>query len=168
MILGTFYETIMHRITSKMPDVKHFDMYFGQDLPDEEGKVQPFIRPAVFFEYNPIEWVSLGNKKQAADITFKLRLFADVIQEIAKNQTPAIRNLGHKHLIMLDNMHYHMQGFSGDGFNSISRIGLDPYRPNGIMMGHDMTFKTRLTDTAAMHELVAGAPAEATTISPDA
>lgn len=164
MILSQFYEAILHRISSKVPTIKHFDMYFGQDLPDEEGKEQPFLKPALFLEFEPIDWQTLGVKKQSADIVFKLRLIADVIQEIAKNQTPAIRNLGHKHLKELDEIFYHLQGFSGDGFGTISRIGLDPYKPNGIMMGHDLKFKTRLTDVAAMVELVPATPAEATTL----
>jgi hypothetical protein len=151
MILSTFYEAIMARLTTKIPEIKHFDMYFGQYESDNEELSLPFPRPAVLFEYDPQEWGSTGNKKQSSDASFSLHVLSDVPQEISKSTDVQIRNLGHEHLQMLDNVFYHLQGFNGPGFGSISRTGLLPYGAQGLLMVHILRFKTRLTDDAAIH-----------------
>ncbi len=165
MILNAFYEAIMERLTSKIVAIKHFDLYYGQDEPQEEETELPFLRPAILFEYDPMEWESLGNKKQATEASFNLHIISDVIQEVDKRTAPAIRTLGHAHLQLLDDVFYWMSGFNGNGFNSISRTGIDPYKPNGIMIKHVMKFKTRLTDVAAVRTLIEATPVqEITTI----
>lgn len=154
MIITEFYEAIMARVKTNVPEIKHFDLYFRQDEEvDEKGEL-PFLRPAVLFEYDPIDWETLGNKKKAANITFNLHVISDVIQEVDMRSTVPIRNKGHEHLQNIDKIDYWMQGFSGTNFNSIGSLGIMPYQPNGMMIKHIMKFRTRLTNDAAKHILV--------------
>lgn len=164
MILNTFYEAIMERLTSNISGIKHFDLYYGQDEPQEEETELPFLRSAVLFEYEPMDFESLGNKKQAVEASFNLHVISDVIQEVDKRTSPTIRNLGHSHLQLLDDVFFWMHGFNGTGFNSISRTGLDPYKPNGMMIKHILKFKTRLTDVAAVRTFIPATPKQEITI----
>lgn len=164
MILNATYEAIMARLMTNITEIKHFDIYFAQDEPNEDESEATFNRPAILFEYDPQEWQSLGNRKQASEATFSLHIISDVIQEVDSGSTPTIRNLGHAHLALLDKVSKWMIGFNGSGFNSISRTGLDAYKPNGQMIKHVMKFKTRLTDVAAVKTLTPATPTQETTI----
>jgi hypothetical protein len=149
MILNYFYEQIMARLLATAPEIKHIDLYFKQDEPSEEETELPFSRPAVLFEYIPFDYETLGNKKKAADIQFRLHVISDVIQEVDNKTSPTIRNLGHAHLALLDKIDKNLQGFNGVNFGSIGSVGFEPYQPNGQMIKHIPIFKTRLTNTTA-------------------
>lgn len=164
MILNTTYEAIMARLMTNISEIKHFDIYFAQDEPNEDESEATFNRPAILFQYDPIEWESMGNRKQGAEVGFSLHILQDVIQEVDSTSSPTIRNLGHAHLALLDKVSKWMIGFNGTGFNSISRTGLDTYKPYGEVIKHVMKFKTRLTDVAAVKTLVPATPTQETTI----
>ena len=154
MILNHFYEAIMARIKDEVPEVKHFDLYFRQDEDlDDKGEL-PFLRPAVLFEFDPMDYETLGNKKKSANAGFKLHVISDVVQEADMRTAPAIRTKGHQHLELIDKLDCNLQGFSGLNFNSIGSVGIMPYQPNGMMIKHVMAFKTRLINTAAMHATI--------------
>lgn len=152
MILSNFYEAILTRLTTKIADIKHFDLFFNQYMQeDEEEDANAFLRPAVFFEYNPKQWDTLGNKKQESTATFSLHVVSDVIQEVDKRTAPLIRGKGYEHLQLLDKIVYYLQGFNGTGFGSITRTGDRPYATaHGQMIVHIIEFRVRLTDVAAM------------------
>ena len=160
MILSLFYEAILTRLITNIPELKHFDIYFGQDEKTQEEDEFPFNCPAIFFEWESLPFESVGQKKQQAPGAFKLHILSDVIQEVSNKEGKAIRNKGHEHLLLLDKVFYQLQGFNssqlpefqnGCSFNTISRTGLpELYRPNDIMIKHIMTFKTLLTDVAAV------------------
>ncbi len=153
MIITNFYESIMGKLTTNIADIKHFDLYFKQDEEfDEKGEL-PFLRSAVLLEYEPIDWETYGNRKKAANIIFNLHVISDVIQEVDKRTTLAIRNKGHEHKLLLDKIDAQLQGFNGSGFNSISSKGVIPYLPNGMMIKDVMRFGTRITNDAAVKVL---------------
>ena len=158
MILSDFYEAIMEQLTANIPEIKHFDMYFAQDEPKEEQDELPFNRPAILFEFEPMDFESFGTKKEAANITFNLHIISDVIQEVSKETSPTVRNLGHAHLKLIDDIAYYLNGFTGTGFSTLSRKSLDTYKPNGMMIKHVAKYGTRLTDTAAVVDLLHRTP----------
>lgn len=153
MILSAFYEAILTRLTTKIADIKHVDLFFNQYLQEtEEGEdATAFLRPAVFFEYNPKQWDTLGNKKQESTATFSLHVVSDVIQDADKRTALLIRNKAYEHLALLDKIVYFLQGYNGTGFGSISRTGDRPYtNAKGQMIIHIIDFRVRLQDKAAM------------------
>lgn len=154
MVLSAFYEAIMARLKDKVPALKHIDLYYGQDLPNEGENDLPFNRPAALFEYEPMEWETIGNKRKVADIRFRLHIISDVIQEVSSTETPAIRNLGHQHLETLDAIDKALTGFWGDFFNTIAQTDVEPYAMTGPVYSHILTFKTRLNNDAAYLQLV--------------
>lgn len=158
MTLNYFYEQIMARLTEKVPEIKHIDLYFKQDEKANEEDELPFNTPAVLFEYDPMDYETYGNKKKAANATFKLHVISTVIQEVDNRTAPAIRVLGHAHLALIDKIDFNLQGFNGVGFNSIGSTGIIPYEPNVQDIKHIMLFKSRLTNDAAKHTLVVPNP----------
>lgn len=149
MIISSFYEAIMSRLKTNIPEIKHFDLYFGQY--EDEEKDLPFNTPAVFMEYTPLNWESLLNKRLESNVEFNLHVVSEVIQEVDSTTTLSIRNLGHAHLLLIDKINYWMKGFNGNGFNSISNAGMEPYIANGSLIIHILKFKTRLRDDSGKH-----------------
>ena len=149
MIISAFYEAIMARL-STLPEIKHFDYYMGQ-YDSEEEKELPFMCPAVLFEYQPIDFVPVGRKRRLAPTTFFLHVVSNVIQEVRKSETPAIRNKAHEHLLLIDKISEKLIGFNNPQyFGSIQSIGMQPYQAAiGTAIIHVLPFKTLMIDVAA-------------------
>lgn len=158
MTLNTFYEQIMARCLTVAPEIKHFDLYFRQDEPQNEEEELPFQRPAVLFEFMPMDYQSFGNKRKAADALFRLHILSDVVQEVDSKTAPNIRVKGHAHLALIDKIDKGLQGFNGSGFNSIASVGIEPYQPNGMVIKHIGHFKTRLNNDAARRNFITPNP----------
>jgi len=153
MIFSAFYEAILSRLTTNITEIKHVDLFFNQYLQETEDgqEANAFLRDAVFFEYNPQEWTTYGNKKQESTATFSLHVVSDVIQEVDKRTAPLIRAKGFQHLQLIDKITKWLQGYNGNGFGSITRTGFRPYNnAKGQMIIHIIDFRVRLQDTAAM------------------
>ncbi len=163
MFLTDFYEQIMVRLTSNVLEIKHFDLFFNQyelEMTDDKGEL-PFNRPAVFVEWPVIDFKTLGNKRQAAEMLISFHVVSDVIQDVDKSQPDAIRSLGHKHLILIDNLHKYLQNWNGaqpetgfKGFGSFDRVGLTAYKPLAMMIVHIVTYRVRALDDVIKIKLV--------------
>jgi hypothetical protein len=154
MILNYFYEALLARITATVPEIKHVDIFFGQYDNEADGNELPFVRPAVFIEFMPLEWDSYGRKKQEASAQFRIHVVSDVIEETDSTTSAVIRTNAHRHLLALDKLFASLHGFSdptpNQFFNTISRTTIEPYIGKGEMIVHILTFKCRLCDVGAV------------------
>lgn len=89
------YLAIVNRIKSRVPEVKHIDLYNQQYLKQEEE--HPFLTPAVFIEFSSMPWLNQGDGTQEApegQITLHLvdDDYSDSWQagDDVANQTPAM------------------------------------------------------------------------------
>jgi len=54
------------------PVFKHFDLWNNNIL--WLKKETPFIEPAIFIEFLPVNWQTLGNRMQQATMTFRIHI----------------------------------------------------------------------------------------------
>jgi hypothetical protein len=160
-ILDGFYEAVLTRLTTLVPKIKHFDIYYGQyDSPevDADGNTisLPFNRPAAFFEWpKELPLIPLGLKRKATDFIFTIHLVQDVVQEIDKRTTVAIRQKAHLHTALINEVMVALEGFNGDlsadfkHFSSIGIAGIMPYTFSDQQIIHKIGFRARIVVDAA-------------------
>ena len=68
---------------------KHFDLW-NQNVEFIEQE-SPFATPAVFFEFAPIQWKTMGQQKQDADLTIRLHIVTEWYGETAEYTPEEIR-----------------------------------------------------------------------------
>lgn len=71
------YTSLMERLKqlkdeAGQPAVKHYDLWNEQvEFIEQEA---PFATPAVFVEFRPVQWTTLGGQVQQADLTVRLHI----------------------------------------------------------------------------------------------
>ena len=66
------YQSIVEKLQSEMPEIKHFDLWHNQ-LEYLEGEI-PFELPAVLVEFRPIKWRHEGNGVRDAAVEIALHV----------------------------------------------------------------------------------------------
>lgn len=153
MILTFFFKSISQRIKDNVTEVTHVDLWNNQIA--MEGESQPFNRPAVFIELQPVDWQTQGDKQQAGDLAFTLRVVTDTPGlDTNDEQTDTNQNRALERLTILEKVWVALHGYqAADGssqFGKIVRTGtaLDT---NSSQLNTDViNFKCRLTDSAAV------------------
>lgn len=92
-MLNLVYQALKKRINDKVAP-KYTDWYMGQYLePDEEdGGALLWDTPAVFIEFPPIPWTTMGNSVQAADTSVNIHLVNDSYFDTDQRVTDATLN----------------------------------------------------------------------------
>lgn len=152
MIIPVFYKAIMSRVIVKVPEIAFFEMYNGQ--PDQEEDEVPYNKPAVFIEFEPMQWQTVGNKVQECDCSFRLHIETETLSETSNLESDKERNAGLEHLMIAERVFGAIQGFSGDGFGAISRTGFIPDNNHDNRLVTILPFKTRLVDDFARKETI--------------
>lgn len=98
--------------------LKHFDLWNENVAFIEQEAI--FAMPAVFVEFLPIEWKSLGGGVQSAIIQFRLHIITDTKGSTADGSTyqPDALQL----FDLLDDIHRTLSGFRGPHFRQLQRI----------------------------------------------
>jgi hypothetical protein len=81
-------KTIKHPETGE-PFFKHFDLW-NQNVEFIE-KETPFATPALFFEFDPIQWRTMGQQLQDADLTIRLHIVTKWYGQTKENTPAEIR-----------------------------------------------------------------------------
>lgn len=166
MIITNFYLAIMNRLMDANIGIVHFDLWNQQLLEggEENDEEIPFGFPAVFIEYNPQEWVTLGAKKQQCELFFQLHICSEVMAETAHREGEPAISATLAHLNLIDNVFATLQGYSTTNIGTISRT-TGTYSSNYRNIKDDVfTFKSLVTDTAAMLETTTASPKQKITI----
>lgn len=129
--------------------IQHFDLWNDQTGPDYKTG---FKTPAAFLEFNPIQWQSLGGRKQQANISFNLHIVDKVNSQTSYNSPLRDNNLAH--LDLLDKLHYYLTGFRGDYFTSLSRTASVQDHYFDALIKHVETYKTKFTTDSAVRSKV--------------
>jgi hypothetical protein len=155
MILEQFYYDIMKAVMA-VPSVKYFDKYNGQYL--NEGEELNYNTPAVFMEFAPIEWQTLGQKRQSANIEFLLHLQTDQIAETNSLEKEQDRALALEHLRIEEAIAKKLQGMNGSYFGTLSRINITDDSDHDSQVITLIGFKTRLVDDGLANETTSATP----------
>lgn len=70
-----FYKCIKQHIKTKLTKVQHIDLWNEQTNHLEEDI--PFLRPAIFVEIEPIQWLETGKNSKKGTVNFTLHLVTD-------------------------------------------------------------------------------------------
>lgn len=99
------------------PLFKHYDLWNQQvEFIEQET---PFQCPAVFIEFSPIQWETMGNRMQCADLNVRLHIVTEWYAGTADYSPTEDEHLAY--LDIVDSVVAAMQGFSASSTNSWMR-----------------------------------------------
>jgi len=111
-------KTIKHPLTGEQ-FFKHFDLW-NQNVEFIEQET-PFATPAVFFEFFPISWKTMGQQKQDADLTIRLHIVTEWYGETAEYTPEEIRQQMLDYLNIPGMVVSSLQGFCTPFTNGLMR-----------------------------------------------
>ncbi|MDB0600705.1 hypothetical protein PL373_06010 [Tenacibaculum maritimum] len=161
MILDEFYLEILNRLNSVEIGIQYIDLWNDQIEKNQDKEDNLFFNyPAVFLDIHPIEWITLGRKKQAAIVEFDIIVASESLHETSSIETPEERILALKHLKLLEDVFINLHGYfkafdSGNSFGSISRNGMNfEFEGSDQINSNVIPFKCRMVDVSAMKKTV--------------
>lgn len=155
MILTEFYKVLCDRLADNIADVKFCDYY-----PGSLEALEPHNVPAVYVQFDPVAFQTLGRKRQATDLSFDLIVVMPYLHSTSTDATTAIRNNGLAHFALIDQVSTQLQGWNGNAdslaVGSLSRTdvalfseGLQGNDNGSYLTGHRLSYRCRITDDAA-------------------
>lgn len=153
MILTFLYKKLMERLQLKVAEVKHIDFWNNQTGMEEQS--QPYDKPAVFIELQPVAWQTQGDKLQVGELTFTLRIVtATQGLDTGTDEATNSQNRALQRLTILEKVWVALHGYQAadaeSQFGKIVRTGTQ-LDTNSTQLNTDIiTFKCRLTDSAAV------------------
>lgn len=151
------YKAITDRIKSTVPEVRFISLW-NQNTEQLE-KQRAFRFPAVFVEFEAIQWSQLTRGARAADLRVRLHIVTETLagpEDGGKYQDRAL-----EHFDLIERIDAAMQGLSGKGFNSFMLVESITDHNHARVEVNQECFVTHLTDTSAV-----SAPTIVTGINP--
>lgn len=169
------YKELCERIHSKVPGIKHIDLYYGQEnILDADGNWTPFRCPAVFLDFNAADVSNVGNNVQHITTDVGVYLMFETTAETGARSIGQSRGL--EFMGLLRELMATLHGHSGEHFGAMTRVGLRRVDAPPTCIMYCQTFRTLLVDYAAQPdphevntppmEIQRPAPAPATDPSP--
>ena len=123
---------------------KHFDLWNQQvEFIEQET---PFLTPAVFVEFLPMKWRTLGNRVQDADLITRLH----IVTEWHADYTPDdLEDRALEYLDIVDNVVAAMQNFTAPCTNAWMRTQTIPNHNHARYVDSVEEYICRVTDTSA-------------------
>lgn len=121
-MLNLVYSALKKRVNDQVTP-KYTDWYMGQYLePDEENGGQLLWNtPAVFIEFVPLQWDTLGNSVQASNTAFNLHLVNDSLYDDDKRVTdPVLNHFGLETLVFKAMMNWRCMLSYVPGFEALA------------------------------------------------
>lgn len=164
-MLNLVYSALKKRLTAEVSP-EYVDWFYGQYLDEEteDGGEMLWATPAVFVEFLPLKWETLGNAVQAANLQFNIHLVNNSLDSDEKRVTDTASL---DHLGMESDVFRALQGFRAllsyvPGFEAlagepgdrviletISRLSSEPDHSMGRQLVSVQTFACRIYDYAA-------------------
>jgi hypothetical protein len=120
--------------------VKHVDIWNSQlEFIEEE---QPFLTPAVFIEFAPIDWRLMGNAVYEAAVTFNLHIVTDG-RVGAWSEVVQVFDL-------IDAIKKQLHGKAADGIDAVTRITSTTDSRFGELMHNIESYSCHIIDVSAM------------------
>ncbi len=127
---------------------QHFDLWNQQVAFLEEET--PFNLPAVFVEFTPHTWQTLGNRKQAADLTVRLHIVTQWFSDTADYVPEEFMLQAVAYLDIIDKVVAAMQNFAPTNANSWMRTRSIPNHDHGRYVDSIEEYVCNIVDTSAV------------------
>ena len=140
------YKAICERLTEQVPDIKHLDLWNNNIAVLSGGAVWP--RPAVFVEFETIEWKQLQNRARMADIAVRLHIITDAVSYNGSTDTRQDTALAFFDL--LNRVNSAMQGLRCENFAGFMLTTSATNHDHAELIESVERYTTRAQDTTAM------------------
>ena len=140
------YKTICDRLTTQVPDIKHLDLWNNNIAVLSGGAVWP--RPAVFVEFETIEWRQQQNRARMADIAVRLHIVTDAVSY--NGNTDPKQDTALAFLDLLNKVNAAMQGLRGENFAGFMLTTSATNHDHAELIESVERYVTRAQDTSAM------------------
>jgi len=145
--MDILYKNLVDNYKTNIPEVKWIDLEHGQI--DAFDKNYPVHFPAIFIDFENIQWKNVGRQVQVGDVNINLRI-AFKIWSDTNNLTPDnIFNDSMNVLKLLNKIHKYTQAFSGEHFNRLDRISTTTKKRNDGLKVYNIKYKTNMRDAWA-------------------
>ena len=140
------YKAICNRLTAQVPDIKHIDLWNNNIAVLSGGAVWP--RPAVFVEFETIEWRQQQNRARMADIAVRLHIVTDAVSY--NGSTDPKQNSALAFFDLINKVNAAMQGLRGDNFAGFMLTTSATNHDHAELIESVERYITRAQDTTAM------------------
>ena len=140
------YKAICNRLTAQVPDIKHIDLWNNNIAVLSGGAVWP--RPAVFVEFETIEWRQQQNRARMADIAVRLHIVTDAVSY--NGSTDPKQDSALAFLDLINKVNAAMQGLRGDNFAGFMLTTSATNHDHAELIESVERYITRAQDTTAM------------------
>lgn len=140
------YKAICERISQQVSEVKHLDLWNNNIAVLSGGAVWP--RPAVFVEFETIEWRQQQNRARMADIAVLLHIVTDAVSY--NGNTDPKQDTALAFLDLLNKVNAAMQGLRGENFAGFMLTTSATNHDHAELIESVERYITRAQDTSAM------------------
>ena len=140
------YKAICDRISQQVPEVKHIDLWNNNIAVLSGGAVWP--RPAVFIEFETIEWRQQQNRVRMADIAVRLHIVTDAVSY--NGSTDPKQDTALAFLDLLNKVNAAMHGLRGENFAGFMLTTSATNHDHAELIESVERYITRAQDTSAM------------------
>ena len=140
------YKAVADRLKNQKVGVKFVSLWNRNT--EQLSKQKAFRLPAVFVEFEPIEWSQLSRGARSADIRVRLHVVTETLaspEEGGKYQDRAL-----EHLDLIERIGAEVQGLSGEGFNCFMLVESVTDHDHERVQHDEECFVTHATDTSAV------------------
>lgn len=127
---------------------QHFDLWNQQVAFLEEET--PFLLPAIFIEFTPHTWQTLGNRKQCADLTIRLHIVTQWFSDTADYVPEEFMLQAVAYLDIIDKVVAAMQNFAPTNANAWMRTRSIPNHDHGRYVDSIEEYVCNIVDTSAV------------------
>lgn len=148
---GEAYKDLCALLRTKLPELKHIDLYYGQEqMVDSDGNWLPFRSPAVFIQFQAAAVNDLGDLAQELlmDITFYL--YVETVQDTNDTSTGQARAL--QFIGLMRKLHQALHNASGEHFGPLSRVGLQRSEAPPYVQMYGQVYRCVMIDNGASRQ----------------
>ena len=144
----TIYLAIIERLKGADLGIKHISMW-NNNL-DRLEKERGFKLPAVFIEFEPIQWGQLQQRVKSAPVRVRLHIVTTTLatpEDGAVYQDDAL-----EYLDLIEAVNGAIEGLSGEGFNGFMLVESIPDHNHTEVYHNEEIFTTQVTNTSAARQ----------------
>lgn len=142
----TVYKAIAARLKGAKLDIAHVSLWNRNT--EQLTKQKGFRMPAVFVEFEPIQWTQLQSRARSADLRVRLHIITGTLaspEDGGKYQDKAL-----EHLDLIESISEAIIGLCGEGFNAFMLVESLTDHEHGQIEDNEEVYITRITDTSAV------------------
>lgn len=141
------YKAICKRLADRVPDIKYLDLWNNNIASISGGAV--WSRPAVFIEFETIEWHQQQNRTRMADIAVRLHIVTDTVSY--NGSTDEKQDSALAFFDLLNRINSAMQGLRGDNFTGFMLTTSATNHDHAELIESVERYITRAQDTSALN-----------------